>query len=209
MYGEDIIGTMPCPLDLLLSIIHLTQLRRDQVGMAADALPSAIRTEFEVVLAFDSNCWAAKSERNSNKALALAEIFRTSVLLYGILALPRQAVTTAWAALPPPPGASSRVTYSRLRKTHAQALLWLLQNIWPTLEYPPVLVWPLIVAGVAVAADKGPENQDFVGSCLFAIWKTPNESNTFLALLEKLRRLWQSGKTEWEDCFNDSSLCAM
>lgn len=89
---------------------------------------------------------------------------------------------------------------------HREELLALLRQTWDSLRYHGGLAWPLIVAGVA-ASDGSAQDRDYIDRRLCYIWQRPLTAATFLLAVEKLRAFWRSGKTGWEDCFDEPTPC--
>lgn len=129
----------------------------------------------------------------------IARIYKTAVLLYGVLTLP-PAASHPWAVTQPRvPGLGA---LDSIRVSKRDELNKLLRQSWGKAPYQTALCWPLVVAGVALV-DGDPLDQTFVSECLFDIWMNPNTFASPLECRRKLLEFWRSGKTRWEDCFNE------
>lgn len=211
---------LPCPTDFLITIVRITSLR----GIVARAggsyeteqkrLPPAEKTSqqvmdmFNAMKVFDIHEWAKNQvAQYPDVTPALVKLFVVAIRLYGILTLPRSAIlpwATSEAALYPTiPGLD---IHPSVRAWHRKELLAQLRVMWETVTYKCGLAWPLIVVGVA-AAEGSAEDRAFIDECLFSIWKQPHTAAGFISSLEKLRVFWESGRTEWEDCFDEPTAC--
>lgn len=210
----DPVVVEPCPVAFHLARVHITRLR---VAVAHNTItdPSTIILRvldaFNSIWEFDLERWieeefADKNDDAKHQVWILALIHGLAIRLYGILTLPRWAVA-AWgisspkikSAYPAVPGCG---TYESLRRRHRDALLKMLLEQWSRVESRRRLAWPFAVVGVAVA-NTDVATQRYVERCLFTIWKDPEVTTSSISALEKLRVFWLSGKTEWEDCYNE------
>ncbi|KAJ3486719.1 hypothetical protein NLG97_g6559 [Lecanicillium saksenae] len=194
---------MPCPAGLLAHIMRITKIRK-RVSLnpsLADALGPSIQGLFRDIEDFDVEEWVATSLLGAKEILpTLGRLFQDAVHLHALMTLPRQAVLDAH------PQASS---YESLCLHQRLGLMEHLRRLFPKVQYSPALLWPVVVAGVAAGAADADAAQDqtYVDSCLHAIWWQPASMGDPVYCIEKLRAFWQSGKTEWEECFYEPTPC--
>ncbi|KAJ6784797.1 hypothetical protein PWT90_08267 [Aphanocladium album] len=157
---------------------------------------------FDTLRDLDLNSWIdQKKWGNFTAGRNLAELYQVATGLYGILSLPQAAVAAAAAAAGH--GAeSSFVAYHKMRTTYSLKLTALLKKIQPVLREPSVLVWALAVAGVG-ATSQDTRDQHWIAQQLFVCWLTGDDSFGPISCRNKLRAFWQSGKTAWDDCFDE------
>ncbi|KAJ3492580.1 hypothetical protein NLG97_g5289 [Lecanicillium saksenae] len=207
---------LPCPVDFQIAIVHINRMRAACAKFAMRPTPESqaamarkVSEMFEKLQDADLDEWSQGVDwtHDKEKLKLAARIFLVAVRLYGILTLPSP-VVMPWVASSAQaqskiPGMSA---YETVRLQHHQELMALLREDWETIEYQGSIAWPLIVAGVASA--KGPaEDCGFIDHCLGTIWRKPSAAATFLLALQKLRDFWRSGKTGWEDCFDEPTPC--
>ncbi|KAJ6783771.1 hypothetical protein PWT90_07676 [Aphanocladium album] len=199
MVGSSMFIDMPCPTALFLEMVHITRLRvlvESRTIMAAHIQTIASKI-FDRIDSFDPENWTETYKLPTAPIVtSIARAYKAAVMMYGILTLPPSAFV-AWSA-------SRGVLHSRRRLfiTQRDELVAQARKTWSALNSQSSLCWPLIVAGVALA--NGPlEDQEFVSSCIRTIWLHPNAYCGPIVCLDKIRALWQSGKTGWEDCFDE------
>ncbi|TQW08647.1 C6 finger domain protein [Cordyceps javanica] len=207
---QEISGDTPCPVILLMGIVQINRLRF-QVATKATAkedFNTGVLEVFDTIKSFDLHSWAkGRSFANEAITLSLGHVFLAAVRLYGILTLLQpKAISGFHVASYPSISTAGAHTPEELRVREAQELVKLLRQLWPAMKYIPALQWPLIVVGVGVAGGLTAD-QKFIDHCLYSIWHYPlNDSNIFRCL-EKLRVIWGSGMTGWEDCFDEPIPC--
>ncbi|OAA73240.1 Glycoside hydrolase, subgroup, catalytic core [Cordyceps fumosorosea ARSEF 2679] len=123
----------------------------------------------------------------------VGRIFQLAIR-YGILTLPRPAVVLWARSVVAYPTLPTTGIYDSVRISEGTKLVALLRRVYPKVEHGPGVWWPRVVAGVAVA-DGEAEDRDFVDRCLLEIWQHPLAEHGPLLGLQKLRRLWRSGRT--------------
>ncbi|KAJ6781017.1 hypothetical protein PWT90_04919 [Aphanocladium album] len=196
----------PFPMDARIAVVRITRLRH-QIATSAVSEPAllhAINAIFTMLSDADINGWVRKGNAlEADIAYDVGRIFCSAVWLYGLIALPRTA-TSAWASTQPCPQACADCSpsYESRLSFHKSQLLTQLQELFPLLAYTPSLKWPLVVAGVAAAQGTAAE-QSLVDDCLLSIWLHPQSNGAVFLCLQKLRAFWSSGKTGWEDCFDE------
>ncbi len=197
---------LPCPIDVRMAIIDITRLRY-QIATTS-FIPALMTTRHGILEKLDTadiDDWAEKNSPLGGATIqTVGQIFHTAAWLYGILTLPRS-VTHSWARahLPLQPCEADLDPYQDLRSHQRSRLLTLLKEVFPLLQYPNSVRWPLLVAGVALGADGAQVDRAFVDQCLFTIWQNPLGDGAIFICLQKLRDFWHSGKAGWEDCFDE------
>ncbi|KAJ6781157.1 hypothetical protein PWT90_07868 [Aphanocladium album] len=232
-FGPAAKPDMPCPSDFFIGIIHVTRMRgvvrRAETGLAAEqdvrsslnTIPAKVLEIFDTTCRFDikewatellindQDLWSPEHSPNSGAALlpVMGEIYGVAVRLYGILTLPEWAIEP-WAssASDKYPQVLGLTSHESLRALHRLELLALLRQICGGIAHDEGLAWPLAVAGVAVAEGSA-DDRAFVERCLWNTWRLPNTVASFVLLIDKLRAFWSSGKTAWEDCFDEPTQC--
>ncbi|EGX93633.1 C6 zinc finger domain protein [Cordyceps militaris CM01] len=209
--------SMQCPTELYLALVHISRLRaklaQRDTKPDKSSIEQKVRHILDSVSRFDADDWATKPMfRDQIDTVAIAgRIFAIAVRLYGILTLPPSAVA-AWSVaseLSQPTSASApAAVYDALRISQRRELLALARQSWGRLKHTTSLCWPLVVAGVAFA-DGAAADQDFIETSLLSIWSLPNTSACFILTIRALRRFWTSGKTGWEDCFDQPLACVV
>ncbi|KAK4069336.1 transcriptional regulator family: Fungal Specific TF [Trichoderma harzianum] len=186
------IGSTPlfyCPAPLFREIFLINRLRLDAAISDGSSEPSLCdilhRVDmYSVPLMNDSI-----DETKANALLFIALLFKSSVAIFAALTLP----------------CTSQCSPSRpcaeLQKVHRANLFHLLDT---TAEFLPLLdhiLWPVVVAGTA-AATGTVENQMLVEMYLLNGVRDPFTGGCTGAALATMRKFWTSGKTEWDECFD-------
>ncbi|KAJ4163768.1 hypothetical protein LMH87_005476 [Akanthomyces muscarius] len=201
--GSSMFIDMPCPTDLFLELVHITRLR--VLVANGSILPAHTQTIADTIFAridgFDPNRWTERSYKlpDSPVIASIAHTYKAAVLLYGIMTLP-VSTFAPWSASRGGNGVSH--SYRHLLTAHRNELLAHARKAWTLLRSQSALCWPLIVAGVALV-NGPPEDQAFVASSIRTIWLHPNAYCGPIVCLDKIQALWRSGKTGWEDCFDE------
>ncbi|KAJ6784895.1 hypothetical protein PWT90_02368 [Aphanocladium album] len=83
-------------------------------------------------------------------------------------------------------------------------ILALVREVLPLIEKRPTsLSWPLAVVGVTLTRPEDAAEREFVQKTLYTV-STHRDAYYGPTLgLEKLRAFWASGKTTWEECFDE------
>ncbi|KAJ6783071.1 hypothetical protein PWT90_06071 [Aphanocladium album] len=197
---------IPCPIDIRLFIIHVTRLRHQVVttDTPMSKLTEAIHALFKRLATFDVDTWAREDNPlGKETARDMGQLYRLAAWQYAIMTMPRSS-TRSWAQkYEMQDGCHSDADpYDAFRLSKRFMLLANLRAIFPTLIYAASVKWPLLVAGVAVAAD-APEDRDFIDQCLEALLSHPLSDGGVFLCLQRMRNFWDSGKTSWEDCFHE------
>ncbi|OAQ96194.1 hypothetical protein LLEC1_03076 [Akanthomyces lecanii] len=205
LFSRDVNPDLPCPAPLFVVLKNLNQLRG---RIADDNCPKAllertVRDLFDRVSAFNHDRWAETiAFEAGDLAATMSRIFQVAVRLYGILSLPHSAIVY-WAVAtryPRLPGAS---IYDSVRIAHRRELLDLLYPFRGRFRSLLSLAWPVTVAGVSLGGDGSAEDCRFIAEALLGMWKSPLSRVGPILCLEKLRVFWDSGKTVWDDCFDE------
>ncbi|OAA81060.1 DUF300 domain protein [Akanthomyces lecanii RCEF 1005] len=204
----------PCPLELYPLMVHITRLRvsvADNRQLPRASLALKVQDMFNTTWHFDPDEWAESDSWHGEVEVGrvYGRVFPIAIRLYGILTLPASALI-AWATS----SAEIKLAHATLtghniveslRIQHREELLALLRKNWGAVKYKPALVWPLLVAGVAVV-DGAAEDRQFVEDCLDTILAMPITACSFITVVDKLRAFWRSGNTEWEDCWDEPTV---
>ncbi|KAJ3490519.1 hypothetical protein NLG97_g5765 [Lecanicillium saksenae] len=197
--GNAMFIDMPCPTDLFLEMVHITRLRVlvDSGTILTAHIKTIASKIFDRIDDFEPESWTESYKLSTAPVITnIARAYKAAVMMYGILTLPASAYVS-WSA-----ARGVLRPYRQLLVTQRSDLLAHARKTWSVLSSQSALCWPLIVAGVALA--NGPlEDQEFVSTCLRTIWLHPNAYCGPIVCLDKLHALWQSGKTGWEDCFDE------
>lgn len=208
IFGDGVSDDTPCPLDLLIVMARMTNLR---AAIACYGLgfnhEATMQDLLNATLEFDANPWAERIFLDEpDLGVLCARMFQVALRLHGIPSLPRRAIVR-WArssslaldAYPDvaPVGCNA---YETLRTLHRDELMGLVRLARENWQLVMPLYWPSMVAGVAVV-DEEAKDQEFVARRLLDIWRQPGTSCSFIMILDKLRKFWILDKTGWDDCF--------
>lgn len=212
VYRSRFFTAFLCPTDLFVQIRVISQLRAQVVmGAPARLVLSTAADIFASIVSFSPANWTSSEPDNwafpnyPETFTLLSEIFKAAVYLYAIVSLPEYASSSC--PLDTDLGLSSKgsASYESLKASHRNALVQMLRstkNPSHRLYDKRCLYWPMIVAGVAVA-DGDKADQEDIGARLHEEGVHPGSSAAPLVVEEKLRALWASGKTGWDDCFDE------
>lgn len=193
-----------------MRIVQINRLRLHAATRATTkaAFVARVRELFDAIDGFDLQAWSkGRSFANEAITLSLGHVFLVAVRLYAIMTLCRSELISSHivGSHSGTPGLSAG-TQDAVRQAETRELMKLLRQLWPSMKYIPALQWPLIVAGVGTTGLRGPD-QEFIDQCLLSIWHYPLNDTNIFRCLEKLRAFWASGKTGWEDCFDEPIPC--
>lgn len=210
LQDQEISGDTPCPVKLFMRIAQINRLRLHVVTRATTkaAFIARVRELFDAIDGFDLQAWSkGRSFANEAITLSLGHVFLVAVRLYAIMTLCRsELISSHIVGSHSGTSGLSASTQDAARQAETRELMKLLRQLWPSMKYIPALQWPLIVAGVGTAGNRGPD-QEFIDQCLLSIWHYPLNDTNIFRCLEKLRAFWASGKTGWEDCFDEPIPC--
>ncbi|KAJ6786119.1 hypothetical protein PWT90_02475 [Aphanocladium album] len=202
-------------------MVHITRFRAILAGAdgdhtkdrnapgSRDEISGKVLEIFDTLECFDLDKWAkgVTTPYDTTELPAVGRVFALAIRLYCILTLPSLADALAGSSAA---SGHSRYpdlcAYDGLRIQYREQLIVQLRDIWDRIEYQGGIAWPLVVAGVA-ATDSVEQDRDFIDQCMWEIWNKPSAGATFIIALEKLRIFWRSGKSGWEDCFDEPTPC--
>lgn len=190
---------------MFLSMFHISRLRARIASRGLHATDKlSVQKTLDIISRFDVIAWAKEEYPDQvEKYSLMARLFVVAIRMYGILSLPRSAVV-AWARSSPDIAPQSLLTFEKVRGQQKKKLFEVLRLAQATIESAKPLLWPLIVAGVAASnPTTDAADQAFVDQCMMSIWKDPRIKCKYLMLMEKIRAFWRTGKTEWDDCFDE------
>lgn len=206
VHSVEFFEDMPCPTDIFLEIHHTTGLRLQAVEgqVNTDFLQRAANV-FDALGKSDTNRWQRDNGSivDARSAHIIGRTYQIAAQLYAILTLPR-AATLSWARSLGP-GQNCNIA-EELRDAWRSELFKQIQQSKSVLESIHALFWPLIVLGVAAALGSEDE-RNIVRQGLFQIWTSQASYHGPMSCLNKLETFWSSGKTEWEDCFHEPTMC--
>ncbi|KAJ3480747.1 hypothetical protein NLG97_g7994 [Lecanicillium saksenae] len=189
------------PIDLKIVLVQITRCRVDAVTNLeqADTLKTRVLDIFQQLDAVDVTNWDGRDQYPPGYiSRDSGFIFQLSIRLFAMMALPRAAVLEALHQ------DSSAEAWNELLAARRRVLINILKETYPAVKNTTSLRWPLLVAGVAATSgDDVEDHRTFVDKSLYEIWQHPLTNNEAFIILQKLREFWLSGKTEWEDCFNE------
>ncbi|KAJ6787756.1 hypothetical protein PWT90_09041 [Aphanocladium album] len=199
---------LPAPLDLRIAIWHINRLRFEAaLGVPLAKLTPRVHCQMEEIDDAVVDVWVAKNPvYGLDQTMALARIFRVAIRLFALLTLPRPAMCSWARSATQHHRVHGLDAYNGLRLAQRKELIQRMQDLFPKLHYQPNLRWPMVVAGVALV-DGPAEEKDFVSSSLLTIWQQPIVTCGPQQCRDILHKFWESGKTEWDDCFTQPVSC--
>lgn len=202
LYDTPAFRERQCPREIFLTIAHINRLRVHVASKTPTNIDPIARDLFDTLDKFDLNSWVREKKwENVPSSRYVAEIFQVATLLYGILALP-QAVVASWAVSAGHGDGTRLGAYHGVRRLYELELIQLLRKTQPMLQHLSPLTWALAVAGVATPATDA-RNRDWIAQQLFDIWLQDSTDFASIACRNKLRVFWQSGKSAWDECFDE------
>ncbi|KAL6856723.1 hypothetical protein J3F83DRAFT_375467 [Trichoderma novae-zelandiae] len=188
------IGSSPlfyCPAPLFREIFLINRLRLEATLPDPLSEPSLCHVleridAYSVPLVPES---LDMDDKRAHSLLFVSLLFKSAVAVFASLTLP---CTSRCAPGKPCAG---------LRKTHRANLFHLLDT---TAEFLPLLdhiLWPVVVAGTA-AATGSVEDRMLVEMYLLNGVRDPFTGGCTGSALATMRRFWESGKTGWDECFD-------
>lgn len=208
VYPTTMYSEMPCPTHLFLNIRQINQLRVQAAGRASyrDVIWPTAREVFADIERFDPENWTEPYTVPKKPGMDIvARIFKTAVALYGMLVIPPPASTDAPSrdgGLSPQCEKTTPASYEKLKMSFRMRLLRLVCTAMETRPVKLYLAWPLAVLGVALADGQATE-REMVEDYLQKISRAPQTYCGPTTSLVKLRAFWASGKTQWEQCFDE------
>ncbi|KAH6605416.1 hypothetical protein Trco_007123 [Trichoderma cornu-damae] len=189
LYGMGSSPLFYCPAPLFREIFLINRLRLEAAasdGLSEPSLCDVLERidTYPVPLAAES-----LDQKRANDLLLVSLLFKSAVAIFGALTLP---CTSQCSSCRP---------CAELERTHRANLLHLLDT---TPEFLPLLdhiLWPVVVAGTA-AATGTVADQMLVEMHLLNGVRDPFTGGCTSAALATMRRFWASGKTGWDECFD-------
>ncbi|KAL7934408.1 hypothetical protein V8C35DRAFT_41657 [Trichoderma chlorosporum] len=178
-----------CPAQLFREIFLINRLRLEAAASEGSAEVSLCEILQRIDMYSIPIMKEPLDEAKVNALLFISLLFKASVAVFAALTLPCTSKC------------SPSKSCADLQKFHRANLFHLLDT---TAEFLPLLdhiLWPVVVAGTA-AATGTVENQMLVEMYLLNGVRDPFTGGCTGAALATMRRFWASGKTEWDDCFD-------
>lgn len=186
------LGSSPlfyCPAPLFKEMFLINRLRREAAISDGDTEPSLCAI-LERIDAYPVPIMTDSMDAKQAKDLQLVSLlFKSAVAVFGSMTLPCTSEC------------SSRAPCAELRKTHRDHLFHLLDtscDFMPLLDH---ILWPVIVAGAAVATESV-EKRMVVEMYLLNSVRDPYTGGCTRVALATMRNFWASGKTKWDECFD-------
>ncbi|KAK5988068.1 Phomenoic acid biosynthesis cluster-specific transcriptional regulator-like protein [Cladobotryum mycophilum] len=177
-----------CPPALFLDIIRISRLRLELAtndSSCSDGEPSSFCHLLGSIDSYSMHtmlmCWP----RTDDLFFTIAQIFRSAVAVYGNLTVPC---------------IYSACDCQKLREFHRDNLFHLIRTVVNYPVHAVSIFWPLVVAGVA--ARTGDERGLIGEHILSIVHGIYNHGTGPIVALAVLRKFWESGKTEWDECFD-------
>lgn len=200
VYSSNLYSDMPCPTDLFVDIIRITRLRLLYAAGASVSkviLPVA-REIFRDIQGFLPDDWNESYPLpKSTKHTLIGRIFQSAVALYCLLSMPETATvyTSDSENSDSTPEADPILGCRRdLMESITMAM-----NDLPS-KVP--LSWPLTILGVA-CVNGSDEEKETIESHFRGVIDTAFIESGPAQGLKKVKKFWESGKTGWEDCFDE------
>ncbi|KAH7020769.1 uncharacterized protein B0I36DRAFT_367252 [Microdochium trichocladiopsis] len=193
-YDEKIMPYFMCPRTLLLAIVNINELRAEgmlhQFHLPDE--PSPLPTPAELLAqidAFDPVPWSDSiTKGHQPQVVALGELFKTTTRLYCILSL--QAV-----------GLIPRTVELEVTKAlHGDKLFGMLRaQMRSNILMQKSCLFSVAVAGF-MAAHRGEEDRVYIRDECEFLSRSAGQASP-LMLNVALQSFWESGRTEWDECF--------
>ncbi len=188
LYNEILFPVFPCPLYLFLEIVNINDLRyrfSTAPPMAdLELYVSEANELLERIVNFSPETWAKSNESFFEEWLLMARISQSAVFLY--------CVSSLRALLVPVPV---------LKLKHQAQLLLLLKTGLESQRLKRCIMWPLVVAGAGLV-DSSLEEREWVDKRLLEMSQIMGTYSPLIARVV-LKKFWYSGKTEWDECFDE------
>lgn len=179
----------PCPTELFLQIVAIIRLRTQIIeDISWEALQSGVSAVFKGINTFDPDNWIEDySIPDYPEVPLVAKIFKISTIIFAV------------ATLPQPPSLTTHYSIKDL----GEELVKVLRETWPSPRCKDKLVFPLAIAGFALARGAS-EDQDFIHDCLMDTYRIPSgRCAGALVAANNLRLFWFSKMTGWNDCWKE------
>ncbi|KAJ3496202.1 hypothetical protein NLG97_g2834 [Lecanicillium saksenae] len=213
IYCLNYFAPFPCPSQLALALHRITRLRVQAVSMEQlsfghrandrESLVSESRAVSIHIAEFSPRNWVENYDLPDEPLRSLlAQMFQTAVMLYGLLSLPPTLSKKFIQEQAPMDNRNKAEARQRLRAE----LLSHIGTVFSSVVRIEGCCWPLAILGVA-SYDATQKEQDCIIGYLNILCNVPGGNCGALAMLEALPKFWASGKTDWEQCFDQPCQC--
>jgi hypothetical protein len=234
LFGNGLLTAVPCPPDLLVSIVLVNRLRSSTLP-ATDERRIAAYQLLERVLSFEVEIWeeevnstdghtqqsSSASTVHTDNAVAwnwqlIAHIYQSAVALYCISALFDMEKDTAYTYKSTKFSIGLRISLAQIQQIHRDALLHDLKAV-SSGESPQLrkfTLWPLVIAAIELRPDDHTSESFIVGE-LGWISKAVGIRSPLMAgyFLNKFWRLpgarGKSGPKNWAELFDEPYVFAL
>ncbi|OHF01767.1 C6 zinc finger domain-containing protein [Colletotrichum orchidophilum] len=183
---------LPCPVDLLIDIIHINRLRFQATCNQPGKSLTSIRIEAErlldKILDFSPEVWSSRVEPLADGHLLMAKTYQSAVVLFGISSLQSTGVI---------PLSKDWMT---AKDTHRDRLFSFLKASVASPALKICTTWPMIVAGFEAKSG----SKSMRGFILERMKEDSQQMGTYLpvAAKEVLERFYISSGNSWDNCFD-------
>ncbi|KAK1712187.1 C6 zinc finger domain-containing protein [Colletotrichum acutatum] len=183
---------LPCPVDLLIDIIHINRLRFQATCSQPGGPLTSIRMEAErlldKILDYSPEVWSGSTEPLADGHLLMAKTYRSAVALFGVSSL--QSVKVI-------PFSKDWMT---VKETHRDRLFSFLKASLASPALKICTTWPMIVAGFEAKSGN-------LSMRSFVLGRMKEDSQRMgiylpVAAKEVLERFYASVGNTWDDCFD-------
>ncbi|KAK2731653.1 C6 zinc finger domain-containing protein [Colletotrichum kahawae] len=183
---------LPCPIDLLIHIVHINRLRflatLKNTGSSVGSIQSEAEDLLDNILDFSPEAWSNGMDSSVEGFLLMGQIYQSAAVLFGISSL------QSAGAIP------SSKEWVSLKKTHRDKLFALLDDTTTSRALKICTTWPMIVAGFE-AKGGSPWMRKFI---LDRLGEDSRQLGIYLpvAAKEVLERFYASAGKHWDECFD-------
>ncbi|KAK1537872.1 C6 zinc finger domain-containing protein [Colletotrichum paranaense] len=183
---------LPCPVDLLIDIIHINRLRFQATCIQSGGPLTSIRIEAErlldKILDYSPEVWSSSAEPLADGHLLMAKTYRSAVALFGVSSL--QSVKVI-------PFSKDWMT---VKETHRDRLFSFLKASLASSALKICTTWPMVVAGFEAKSGN-------LSMRSFVLGRMKEDSQRMgiylpVAAKEVLERFYASAGNTWDDCFD-------
>ncbi|KAK5991558.1 Phomenoic acid biosynthesis cluster-specific transcriptional regulator-like protein [Cladobotryum mycophilum] len=186
-----------CPGPLFPEIVYINRLRAERATRATrpKSPQSGICKVLQRLDDFALDEWLESSPKSEHFSL-VSQIFRAAALVYGSIAVPCTSKKSG----------DNGCRCKELKQAYRNNLFRLIE-LGPTAGVRSWnIYWPLVVAGVA-AHDGTLAEKHIIQEMLSLMTHDPIFGQSPRMASKLLMRFWNSGKTEWDDCFDQPFTC--
>ncbi|KAI1120599.1 hypothetical protein F5Y10DRAFT_289518 [Nemania abortiva] len=202
-----------CPSSLFTGVILINHLRGlavqgiDNISSLSLSAPSSstpfptdAQTLLNRLLSFSPDAYASLNGTDETREnwLLVGRIYHSATVLFCILSL--QSVSLL-------PSGDRAKAFSRIMRTHYDRLLLDLKTAYRHAHFKNCFFWALVVAGVYAVRGSAFERAFVADSLVEAV---PDVGNSIPLLARRvLMTFWGSGKTTWDECFDQPYIFLM